>query len=254
MKKISMIFALIFGCILMADAQNEQARVQNSEGAGSGSYSTFYWIDNAQESLQGQAGQSMQSGQQGMQTDQGMQTEKWNKDKDKMKTKKHMQSSMGMAGEDHRAVKSAILHEMISRGYELDQNNPDLLVGYQIFEEKGEVQGFSDNEDAMGAATGITGAGQQQTHEVDAGTLMITISDSESGEMISRGFLSGALGDNMAKGSTETQPQGMERPDQPGMSMEDDMTSSHVQAIKAVTSIFDQFQITETATIGGGAR
>lgn len=52
MKKTSLITAFIFGCILTVHAQNGQARVQNSEGAGDGAYRTFYWVEDAQASLQ----------------------------------------------------------------------------------------------------------------------------------------------------------------------------------------------------------
>lgn len=178
----------------------------------------------------------MQSGQRELQSDQGMQADRWEKDK----SKKHMQSSMSM-GEDHMAVKAAILHEMVSRGYELDPNNPDLLVSYQIFKEKGEAQGFSDDEDM----TGMAGTALPEPIEVDAGTLMISISDAESGEMISRGFMPGALSDAKTSGPAGTQSQNMEKP-----GMADKAMNAHVLAIKAVSGIFDEFEIAETAAIG----
>lgn len=239
MKTLYIALALMIGAYLPLSAQDEQARVQNNSGAVSGDYRTFSWLDDSEQHVKGQDMQGQ---------------DQMAKDRDMMKKKDHMKGQMGdqssmMEDKNSKmAVKAAILHEMISRGYELDNSEPDLLVAYQIFDEKGEVTGFTDDQQTGTAGTGIQ---QQETFEVDAGTLMITLTDAESGEMVSRGFLSGAFGNTQE--SMTGQDQAMTGDDQQGQ-FDDQVLNQHVKAIKAVTSIFDQFQISETATIGTGTR
>lgn len=144
----------------------------------------------------------------------------------KRKMHKSGEARMGKGMSGDFSIDQAIKYEMVSRGYEVDQQNPDVLIGYQVFSEDIELEGFNLDDDAMGAAAT---PGQGETVQAEKGSLLITFTDSESGTMIWKGLVTGAF-------SEAGNPQ-------------DD-----TRIIQAVSSVFDRFAIDEAATLGAGTR
>lgn len=88
-------------------------------------------------------------------------------------------------------IEDAIEQELIGQDYENDKNNPDILVSYTIFDGKGKIRGNFDNSQT-------SRVNNQQEMDVEAGTLMITITDVESGKTVWQGFEEGAFAMNSA--------------------------------------------------------
>ncbi len=92
-----------------------------------------------------------------------------------------------------RTVKHAIKHELISEGYEMDEENPDFLVSYLVFNKDGKLKGDFVEDDENLAATTID---TPEEFDVSEGTLLVSVIDRETGETVWSGFNDGAFKDN----------------------------------------------------------
>jgi hypothetical protein len=271
MKTFGIILAGIFCVNTALVAQQQDVRVQSSPGVDQQQFSSFYFIEmggsfqgtemdqRRDDQLRGQ--QQQQQHQQHDQRDQQQQQHGQQDQHQQQHGQRHQQQHgqdghqqqmMGMASGADDAIRNAILHEMVSRGFEIDSENPDLLISYQVFDQSAEISGFTQDNQQLQGAPGV-GTQMPETVEVGEGTLLITVIDRESGEMISRGFVSEALDLEKFRHDQEFDQQRTERMETERM--DHDRTKKYekkVEVIQSVASIFNQLQLGDTAPLGAG--
>jgi hypothetical protein len=283
MKTFAIILAGLFCVHTGLQAQDNQVRVQSSPDAGEQTFSTFYFMDATDmdsettldqdaefnqrqedgvfgQDRQDQEGVTDQEGQQDRAMDQQREGTTGQHDRDGMAGQQHHRE--GMTGQHHdgmgmmsgadEVIRDAVLHEMVRRGFEIDSENPDLLVSFKVFDQSAEISGFTQDEGLGGAGTGAgVGTGMQtpETFEVGEGTILITVIERETGQMISRGFLSEALTDfkdDRAMHDDQDRQAGI------GDEHRAEKYDKKVEVIQAVSSIFEQLQLGDTGTLGAG--
>lgn len=96
-------------------------------------------------------------------------------------------------------IRETVKGELEGLGYKMEENNPDLLINFRVFEEPVTLKGFTD----PGYGPGYWGSDEPireyedtTSYDVQAGTLLVSILDSEKGEIVWQGFASGLIDQN----------------------------------------------------------
>lgn len=89
-------------------------------------------------------------------------------------------------------IREAIRDEMEAKGYTLDTRNPDLLVNFRVFEEPTEIRGYERGTTYWGDEE-IRTRDDRTTYQLEAGSLVIDLVDTESGAVVWKGYASGIL-------------------------------------------------------------
>jgi hypothetical protein len=107
------------------------------------------------------------------------------------------------------AIKSSIDNELQGRGYRENEGSADLIVVYQVFDQKATLHGYSNSDvtNSNGATSASSTAPQQQvpqqptsapeteTFELEPGTLMVSLIDAKTSQAVWNGFVSGMVND-----------------------------------------------------------
>jgi hypothetical protein len=94
------------------------------------------------------------------------------------------------------AVKHSISDELESRGYRESQSSPDLLVTYRVLERQARMKGYLNDDPTMVGSTEVRQPSDTTTYTLEPGTLLISLIDSKSGEVVWDGFASGLSENN----------------------------------------------------------
>lgn len=97
-------------------------------------------------------------------------------------------------------VREAIAYELDARGYELVENNPDLLVNFRVFDEDTEFRGYTgadvdngywenDIEDAVREEEDV------KVYNLQEGTLLVDLVDTGNSALVWQGYASGVIED-----------------------------------------------------------
>lgn len=95
------------------------------------------------------------------------------------------------------AIKGSLDDELQARGYRQNDARPDLLVTYRVLERQAKMKGFINDVPTM-----VTGGKEVRTpsdtttHILLPGTLIISLIDTNSSEVVWDGFASGLVRDN----------------------------------------------------------
>lgn len=115
-------------------------------------------------------------------------------------------------------IKDAIMYELISKGYKFRYFEPDMLVSFYVTEQPGELTVYNGYELYNSGFDTTRTADNIETINVKPGTLLISLIDRKSGEMVWRGYANDALNP--------------------------DMVNSAPKVMHAVASIFQKFDYT----------
>jgi hypothetical protein len=90
-------------------------------------------------------------------------------------------------------IKEGVENELIGRGYRENESSPDLLVVYQVFDQKATLHGYEP-----GTPTGTMGGQVYQPSDttsfvLEPGTLMVSLIDAKTSQMVWNGFSSGLV-------------------------------------------------------------
>lgn len=92
-------------------------------------------------------------------------------------------------------LRDAIRGELRGRGYTEQKQNPDMIVNFRVFDKPVRLKGYTDA--GYGASywgpTELRDARDTTSYQVEAGTLLISLVDRKSGQMIWQGFASGLI-------------------------------------------------------------
>lgn len=95
------------------------------------------------------------------------------------------------------AIRGSLSEELQARGYRQNDVRPDLLVAYRVLERQAKMKGYTNDIPTM-----ITGGkeirtpGDTTTHVLLPGTLIVSLIDTKTSEVIWDGFASGLVRDN----------------------------------------------------------
>lgn len=95
------------------------------------------------------------------------------------------------------AVKTSVTEELEARGYRQDAAKPDLIVAYRVLERQAKMKGYVNDVPTM-----VTGGKEVRTpsdtttHVLLPGTLIISLIDTRTSEVVWDGFASGLVRDN----------------------------------------------------------
>lgn len=91
------------------------------------------------------------------------------------------------------AIMTSIDNEMEAKGYREDQGQPDLLVSYRVLERKARLKGYINDYPTMVGSQEVREPQDTVTYTLEPGTLMISLIDRESGQVVWDGFASGLV-------------------------------------------------------------
>lgn len=95
------------------------------------------------------------------------------------------------------AIKNSLADELQARGYNQNDSNPDLLVTYRVLEKQAKMKGYVNDVPTM--VTGgkeVREPGDTTTHILEPGTLLVSLIDTKTSEVVWDGFASGLSIDN----------------------------------------------------------
>lgn len=90
-------------------------------------------------------------------------------------------------------VRDAVKGELMGLGYEMQSHEPDLIINFRVFDEPVRIKGYE------GYGTGYWGderfreVEDTTSYNVEAGTLLLSMADRESGKVVWQGFASGLI-------------------------------------------------------------
>lgn len=95
-------------------------------------------------------------------------------------------------------IKDAIMYELVSKGYKFKYDHPDMLVNFYITEQPGQLTVYNGYELYNSGFDTTRTPENVEKIDVKPGTLLITLIDRKSGEMVWRGYANDALNADMA--------------------------------------------------------
>lgn len=97
----------------------------------------------------------------------------------------------------NQAIKASIKDELEARGYRMSESRPDLLVAYRVLERQARMKGYINDVPTMVGSQEVRQPGDTTTHTLEPGTLLISLIDSKTHEVVWDGFASGLMRDNV---------------------------------------------------------
>lgn len=94
-------------------------------------------------------------------------------------------------------VLHAIEHEMESRGYEYNQQKPDVVINTRVFDKPGQLMGFTDPASAYWGTNEVRDPDSKKAYDFESGTLLIQMVDRKTGRPLWQGFASGLMDNNV---------------------------------------------------------
>lgn len=102
-------------------------------------------------------------------------------------------------------IKEAIVTNLQSKGYTQNESNPDMLLGYQVLEQEADFKTYTGYETIYMGLDTVRSEENAETVTVGPGTLIINITDKETGKVAWQGYASGALDSESAKSEESIQ-------------------------------------------------
>jgi hypothetical protein len=93
------------------------------------------------------------------------------------------------------AIKHSISDELQARGYR-ESGSPDLLVTYRVLERQARMKGYLNDDPTIVGAAEVRQPSDTTTYTLEPGTLLISLIDARSGEVVWDGFASGLSENN----------------------------------------------------------
>lgn len=97
----------------------------------------------------------------------------------------------------NNAVRSSLTEELQARGYRQNDVKPDLLVAYRVLERQAKMKGYINDEPTMvSGGKEVRTPSDTTTHILPPGTLIISLIDTKTSEVVWDGFASGLVREN----------------------------------------------------------
>lgn len=92
-------------------------------------------------------------------------------------------------------IRDAVKAEMLGLGYDLQSNEPDLIVNFRVFDKPVTLKGYEGYGESYWGDEKYREAEDTTSYNVEAGTLLVSMADRESGRVVWQGFASGLIED-----------------------------------------------------------
>ena len=93
-------------------------------------------------------------------------------------------------------IRDAVKSELMGLGYEMATDQPDLIVNFRVFDEPVTLKGFEGYGTSYWNDNNYRQISDTTSYDVEAGTLLVSMADRESGQVVWQGFASGLLENN----------------------------------------------------------
>ena len=90
-------------------------------------------------------------------------------------------------------IKTSVKQELQAKGYQQGDDNADLVISYQVLERKTRVKGFINDNPTMVGGEEVRETQDTTTYTLEPGTLMVSLIDRKSSEVVWDGFASGVV-------------------------------------------------------------
>ncbi|HEY3403925.1 MAG TPA: DUF4136 domain-containing protein [Ohtaekwangia sp.] len=90
-------------------------------------------------------------------------------------------------------VQNSLKEELEARGYRQNDTNADLLVTYRVLERTARMRGYINDNPTMVAGREVREVSDTTTHILEPGTLLISLIDTKTSEVVWDGFASGLV-------------------------------------------------------------
>ncbi|QKZ11314.1 DUF4136 domain-containing protein [Spirosoma sp. KUDC1026] len=95
-----------------------------------------------------------------------------------------------------KRIRDAVAFSLDGRGYKFTRNSPDLLVNFRVFDKPTKIEGYESYGVSYFGANEIREPEDKKTFEVPAGSVILNLVDTKSGQVIWRGISSGLTNTN----------------------------------------------------------
>ena len=93
-------------------------------------------------------------------------------------------------------IKTSLKEELEARGYRQNDVKPDLLITYRVLEKQARMKGYINDIPTMVTGKEVRTPSDTTTHVLQPGTLVVSLIDTKSSEVVWDGFASGLVRDN----------------------------------------------------------
>jgi len=93
-------------------------------------------------------------------------------------------------------VRNAVSFALDGRGYKLNRQSPDLLVNFRVFDKPATIRGYSGYGTTYFGNNEVRQPEDLTTFEVKAGSLIVNLIDTKTGQIVWRGLASGLTNAN----------------------------------------------------------
>lgn len=90
-------------------------------------------------------------------------------------------------------VRDAVKSEVMGLGYDLQSSNPDLIINFRVFDKPVTLKGYEGYGTSYWGDERYREPSDAASYNVEAGTLLISMADRESGKVVWQGFASGLI-------------------------------------------------------------
>lgn len=90
-------------------------------------------------------------------------------------------------------IRDAVKGELMGLGYELQSGNPDLIINFRVFDKPVTLKGYEGYGTSYWGDERYREASDTTSYNVEAGTLLISMANRESGKVVWQGFASGLI-------------------------------------------------------------
>lgn len=94
-------------------------------------------------------------------------------------------------------IRDAVKAEMMGLGYQLQSYEPDLIVNFRIFDKPVTLKGYEGYGTSYWGSEKYRTVDDAKSYDVEAGTLLVSLADRESGAVVWQGFASGLIENNV---------------------------------------------------------
>ena len=159
MKRIMLGFLMSVGIIFSGNAQSVTVESDRNIDTDFSEFKTFYWSSQADQWL-----------------DEGM----------------YFMNDLTMKS----MIRDAVKGELMGLGYEMQSLEPDLIVNFRVFDKPVTLKGYEGYGTSYWGDERYREAEDTTSYDVEAGTLLVSMADRESGKVVWQGFASGLIEDD----------------------------------------------------------
>jgi hypothetical protein len=94
-------------------------------------------------------------------------------------------------------IRDAVKGEMMGLGYQMQSFEPDLIVNFRVFDKPVTLKGFEGYGVSYWTGQPYRQISDTTSYNVEAGTLLLSMADRKSGQVVWQGFASGLIENNV---------------------------------------------------------